>query len=251
MKARNDKFWIRHDSLQPNNLKASIHRFSNTNCEGLGMKFEFEWHDVKREEERYKRNGYRFSRCMDCFPEKIIILKYDEFDEKSYQEFLKQKIDFAYAYLEKKRSRDDKKWKDKERLYAFKNEVLSIVGEIERKYDFAKLTKKSRWDLLRVTRDQFKAFLRRYATMDREDYELLRREIQDILDKSSFVNTMEDEDGLNKKWLKDSFPTYNNEACSQLNSLISSVYASFGIISCNGRNHPFFCFCGFGGTRLE
>lgn len=252
MKAKNDKFWIRHDSLTDNSMKASKHRYSNDKCKGLGKKYEFDWNEVQREEKILKEKNYSFSRCMDCFPKTMTTIEQDDFDEKKHQEFLEVKLEDTYKFIKKRVSCEKEEWKAKNELRScFESQVYSIFSEINMKYQFSKLAVKSRWDLLRVTRDQFVNFLRRYANMDQEIYEVLRQQIQVNLNRSPWVNKMKEEDGLNEKWLEDSIPDYNNYACSQLNSLISGLYASFGIISCNGRNHPFFCFCGFGGTQME
>lgn len=253
MKAKNENFYIQYESLQHNNYKCKIHRLNCKECNinALGKNRTFDWNGVQNKERILKDKGYKFRRCTICFPSVITTQNLDEFNEKEFQELLEKKLDFTFRYLKREHDAPNK-WKETKELHdSFKSMVHNVVSDIDRRYDFTKLTVKNRWNLLRVTRDQFIKFLRRYATIDPKVYESLRREIQENLNKSHFVNMMEEEDGLDKKILEDSIPNQKNEACSKLNSLISNIYANFGIISCNGRNHPFFCFCGFGGTQVR
>ena len=257
-------FFIQHVSLQNEFLgskgRGITHRINEKNCntdkdDALGKKYVHGWNGIQELEKELKEKKITISRCKHCFPGSMsnsVPEGMEAFKEPEFREFMEEKLKFMSGYFEHSHGSPDN-WKtvpEEKFEETFRSAFQDVKNKIDLEYNFDKLTDKHRWDLLRVTRDQLIKFLASYKNIDEKTYELLRRLIQKNLVKTQYVRKMlKENEAFNKEWLENSFPTYNNEVCSKLNNLISGIYASFGIIACNGRNHPFFCFCGFGGTR--
>jgi hypothetical protein len=250
--------------MQVKRSKAVLHRGEATNCKVIkawldhaekskgymGYIQPVEWKDVTDKEGAYRR-------CPACFPSTPPRDK-AALDVSEYRQYLTERLDFYYRYHTHTLG-DQSTWGNTpaEKLTKeFARTARAVGTEIADRYDAKHArTMSDYWLMLAVTRELFQEFLGRHASLDPKAYELLRTQMQKGLMKYHHVQLLLKEGGLDRLWLENSLPTQkqlkDHEACSKLNAEISRGLAGLGMIPCNGNKHPFFCFCGFGGTRLS
>lgn len=209
-----------------------------------------DWKSANKQEGSYRR-------CSTCFPSNPPRGK-KALNVAEYRRFLKEKLSFYRRYHTHALGGQDtwRKIPAAKLTQEFANTARSIGDDITRQYD-AKHARSidDYWLMLAVTRELYQQFLGRYASLDAKTYKLLRTEMQKGLKQLYHVQVLAKEGGLDPRWLENSLPTQKQlkdyDACTKLNEEISRGLAVLGFIPCNGNNHPFFCFCGFGGTRLS